>query len=217
LVIVLFDLDGTVWDSQAGIVGCIEHTFECFGLTVPPREVLAANLGPPLQQMLAELGIPEDVVDEGVLRYRERYSEWGAYQAELYHGIVDLLEELSVTGRRLATATSKGEGPTHQMLGHFGIAGYFDVVGAATMNSTATTKALVLERALSELGDPAPDGCVMIGDRHYDVAGATEHGISCIGVSWGYGSEAELIEAGAAQVVDTVAELREALLGGVYR
>jgi phosphoglycolate phosphatase len=80
------------------------------------------------------------------------------------------------------------------------------------MDDTAITKSQVLARTLDELGGPDPSSCVMIGDRHYDVRGAAEFGIRCIGVTWGYGSRAELLEAGAATVVDHPDELRETLL-----
>lgn len=213
MVIVIFDLDGTVWDSERGIVGSLEHTFEQFGLPVPEREVLSSNVGPPLQVMLAELGIPDGLVDEGVVRYRERYRTWGAYEADVYPGIPELLGDLQRSGRRLATATSKGEGPTHLMLDHFGLRDRFDVVGAATMDDTAITKTAVLGRTLDRLGSPDPQRCVMVGDRHYDVLGAAEHGIRCIGITWGYGSAEELAGAGAWSVVDDPDELRTVLLG----
>lgn len=216
-MIVIFDLDGTVWDSQEGIVGSLEHVFSTMDLPTPPREQLAANLGPPLQVMLAELGIPDELNETATLRYRERYVAWGAYQAAPYPGVVELLERLGSQGHRLATATSKGEGPTRQMLEHFALMQHFEVVGAATMDGSATTKALVLERALAGLGDPDPDECLMVGDRHYDVAGAAEHGIATVGVLWGYGSEHELRSAGARHVVEHpsgVAALVEQLSAG---
>lgn len=201
-MIVIFDLDGTVWDSQEGIVGSLEHTFASYGMPVPDRAVLAANLGPPLQQMLAELGIPADLVDEATLRYRERYVEWGAYQASLYPGVLDAIDVIAAAGHRLATATSKGEGPTHQMIEHFGIGDRFEVIGAATMDATAITKEAVLERTLDALGSPSATDCWMVGDRSYDVTGAARFDIACIGVTWGYGREDELRDAGARHVID---------------
>lgn len=198
----IFDLDGTVWDSQEGIVGSLEHTFAAYGMAVPDRSVLAANLGPPLQQMLAELGIPAELVDEATLRYRERYVEWGAYQSSLYPGVLDAIDAITAAGHRLATATSKGEGPTHQMLEHFGIADRFEVIGAATMDATAITKEAVLARTLGGLGGPEPAECWMVGDRSYDVTGAARFDIACIGVTWGYGSADELRTAGARHVID---------------
>ena len=201
-MIVIFDLDGTVWDSEEGIVGSLEHTFEVFGLPVPDRSVLAANLGPPLQLMLAELGFPDDQVAEATLRYRERYVDWGVHQAELYPGIVEALDALDAAGHTLATATSKGEGPTLQMLRNFGLTDRFAVIGAATMDTTAITKEAVLARTLAGLDDPDPADCWMVGDRSYDVTGAATFGIGCVGVTWGYGSAEELHSAGARHVID---------------
>lgn len=211
-MIVIFDLDGTVWDSAAGIVGSLAHTFQAFDLPVPSDEVLSSNLGPPLHRMLVELGIPEARVEEAVGHYRHRYAEWGAFQADPYPGMVELLIELNDAGHRLATATSKGEDPTRQMLDHFELRQHFEVIGAATMDDSATTKSQVLGRALAALGQPDPSECVMVGDRHFDVDGAAEHGIECIGVSWGYSAGTELVDAGAADVVHSPTELRSALL-----
>ncbi|MFN7151288.1 MAG: HAD hydrolase-like protein [Microthrixaceae bacterium] len=210
-MIVIFDLDGTVWDSEEGIVASLQHTFESFDMAVPDRATMTANLGPPLQLMLAELGIPADLVDEATLRYRERYVERGVYEAQLYPGIADTLGALRSSGHRLATATSKGERPTLQMVEHFGLAEHFEFVGAASMDSSAITKEAVLARTLTALGDPDPSGCWMVGDRSYDVTGSARHDIACIGVLWGYGTEDELRAAGAAHLVREPAELLEIL------
>ena len=199
----IFDLDGTVWDSLPGIVGSLEHTFEAFDLEVPDRSVLTANIGPPLQLMLAELGFPDATIAEATLVYRDRYVTWGAYQATLYPGVESVLSQLGSDGHRLATATSKGEGPTLQMLDHFGLTGHFEVIGAASMDTSAMTKVAVLGRALEGLGRPDPDDCLMVGDRSYDVLGAAEFGIGCAGALWGYGTEDELRTAGARHLVES--------------
>ena len=214
-MIVLFDLDGTVWDSEPGIIGCMEHAFAALGLPVPPREVLASNVGPPLHEMLLDVGVPAELVDDGVAHYRERYRTWGAFRAEPYAGMPELLAELAGTELRLVTATSKGEGPTRLMLDHFELRAHFELVGAATMDQTATTKEQVIARTLAALGDPDPSECLMVGDRHYDVLGAAAHGIDCVGVSWGYGSGTELVDAGARTVVHSPAELRAVLRSDV--
>lgn len=210
-MILLFDLDGTVWDSVEGIVGCVEHTLTALGLPVPDRDVLGANIGPPLEQMLAEAGVPPESIEEGVRVYRARYLSWGAFQASPYAGMTELLRELGVGGRRLATATSKAEVPTFAMLEHFGLREPFEAVAAASMDGRVTTKEQVIGHALRALGDPDPAECLMIGDRHYDVRGAASYGIGCIGVSWGYGGGDELVEAGATTVVRDPDELRAVL------
>ncbi len=206
-VIVIFDLDGTVWDSLPGIVGSLEHTFETFGREVPDRAVLTANIGPPLQQMLGELGFPPEEIDEATLVYRGRYVDRGVYEASIYPGVPELLAGLGDSGHRLATATSKGEGPTLQMLDHFGLTDHFEVIGAASMDASSMTKEAVLGRTLAALGGPDPSECVMVGDRSYDVRGAATHGLGCVGVLWGYGTADELRDAGALHVIAEPSEL----------
>ena len=199
-MIVIFDLDGTVWDSEPGIVACLEHTFRQLGLAVPARDALLGNVGPPLQFMLSELGVPDHRLDDGVRIYRERYLSDGVYEASLYDGVVDLLDELRAAGHRLGTATSKGEIPTGIMLDHFGIAEQFEVVGAASMDTSAVTKTAVLGRTLEGFGRPDPADCWLIGDRVYDVEGAAAHHLRCLGAAWGYGGADELRMAGAAAI-----------------
>lgn len=199
---VIWDLDGTVWDSEPGIAASLAHALRSLDMAVPPEEELRGFIGPPLKLMLGELGVPGERLDEGVAHYRERYLGIGVYEAELYDGAVDALDALAGDGHRLATATSKGEDPTHVMLEHFGIAGRFEVIGAATMDGVATTKAEVLGRTLAALGDPDPGDCTMVGDRHYDVTGSAAFGIGCIGATWGYGGADELRLAGAVALAD---------------
>jgi len=196
-MIVLLDLDGTVWDSEDGIVRCVDHALATLGRTVPPRAHLVRAIGPPLRSMLEHLGVPEEQLDDGVAAYRDRYLTVGVYESALYPGVTDMLDRLAADGHTLATATSKGEVPTRTMLDHFGITDRFAAVGAATMDGVATTKTEVLARVLRLLGDPPGSTCRMVGDRHYDVLGAADHGIDCIGATWGYGGAEELRQAGA--------------------
>ena len=70
---VLFDLDGTLWDSLPGIVASLSHTLAELDLVVPDVAVLSADIGGPLSEMLAEHGVPADRVDDAVAIYRDRY------------------------------------------------------------------------------------------------------------------------------------------------
>ena len=206
-MIVIFDLDGTVWDSPPGIVGSLVHTFELLDMDVPDRDVLVRHVGTPLRSMLSELGVEDDHLDRAAVVYRDRYTRTGVYEAELYPGVVDLPDSLRGGGHRPATATSKGHDPTLIMLDHFGIHDRFEFVGAATMDGRATTKTAVLAGTLTGLGGPPATDCVMVGDRHHDVAGAAEHHIACIGVTWGYGGEDELTGAGVWAVAHSPSEV----------
>ena len=146
---VVFDLDGTVWDSEPGILACLVHTLDALGLPVPTDQVLRSHIGPPLPLMLEMVGVPAGHVEAGVRLYRDRYVRAGVYEASLYDGAVDMLDAVAAAGHTLATATSKGEGPTRTMLDHFGLTDRFTVIGAASMDGTIISKTDVLARTLA--------------------------------------------------------------------
>jgi phosphoglycolate phosphatase len=213
----LFDLDGTIWDSLPGIAACLAHALDAVGVSVPDDQTLAANIGPPLLEMLAHFGVPADRLEEAKVAYRDRYQRLGEFECTLYPGAPELLSDLRAAGLRLATATSKGVEPTLRMLDHFGIAPHFEVVGAASMDASAHLKVDVITAALNGL-DTAERidraRVVMIGDRHYDIDGGHAHGLGTIGVTWGYGGSDELRTSGAAVLVESFDELRAVLLDG---
>jgi len=181
------------------------------GLNARSDDELIGEIGPPLTVMLANVGVAPERIDEARDLYRIRYHAVGVYECELYPGIVTLLEELRTAGWQLATATSKGSVATELMIDHFELRRYFDVVASASMDSSSHSKVDVIRRALAGLA-PNPDSTpVMIGDRHYDIDGARDQGLTSVGVLWGYGSRPELESAGADHIVADIDELRTVL------
>lgn len=215
---VLFDLDGTVWDSLPGITRSLAHALDHVGLAVPDDETLASNIGPPLLDMLAHFGVPESRLEEAQAVYRDRYRRLGEFECEVYPGTAELLDELRADGWKLATATSKGVDPTRRMLAHFDLERRFDVIAAAPMDARSAHhgKIEVVAEALAGLGSPEPQDTAIVGDRRHDVEAGVAHGLHVIGVTWGYGSTEELTAAGAHHLVTDLATL-EAQLGALLR
>jgi len=209
----LFDLDGTVWDSLPGIITSLEHALAHVGVTPPSREALMAHVGPPILEMLADVGVPTERLHEACEVYRERYHRIGVTEAALYPGMLDLIDHLRADGWRLATATSKGEVGTALMLQHFGLTSRFDVVSAARMDATGHGKGPVIDRALEGLGRPDPAATWMIGDRSYDVDGGRSAGLRTIGVMWGYAVNGELARSMPDRLARSVTELGSILIG----
>lgn len=220
----IFDLDGTLTDSAAGVVASFLHTLKALGADVPSGDLAALAVGPPMQQTLAALGF--DPV-EGMAVYRADYTSRGWAMNRLFDGVEELLTDLSAAGVRLAVATSKAEPVAQQILEHFGVADHFEVIAGASLDGSRVAKADVLAHALAQL-DPLPDGplsehTLMIGDRVQDVEGATEHGIPTVVVGWGYGAADDIdygtpgagIDRGAntpaVTHAPTIADLREIL------
>ncbi|MEJ7800846.1 MAG: HAD hydrolase-like protein, partial [Ilumatobacter sp.] len=152
--------------------------------------------------------------------YRERYETIGAYENTLYDGVIEMLDELSELGLSLSIATAKPEQTAHPILDYFEISERFDVRAGASMTSERRTKAQVIDHALRELeihADPdLVDHVIMVGDRDHDVHGAMHHGITCIGVTWGYGSVTELLKAGAVALANSAGDVA-ALVTEPYR
>ena len=205
--LVIFDLDGTLTDSAAGVVASFRHALAEIGAEVPEGDLAALVVGPPMHHTLTAMGLADRAV-EALAAYRADYTSRGWAMNTVYDGIADLLADLHSTGVRLAVATSKAEPTARHILDHFGLASHFEAIAGASLDGTRAAKADVLAHALSQL-DPLPDRVVMVGDRAHDVEGAAAHGISTIVVGWGYGGD-DVIEPTTARVA-TVGELREVL------
>lgn len=194
LTTLLFDLDGTLLDSEPGILGCFRRTLEHFGLPDRPDAELRRFIGPPLEHSWREL-VGEARVAEAVEVYRRCYDAAGKYRAVVYAGIEAALEELA-GGYTLVVATSKRRVFAEDMLGHFGLRPYFEAVYGVTPPDLSEPKAKLIGRILHDRG-LKPAQAVMIGDREFDVAAARAHGMASIGALWGYGSREELTLHGA--------------------
>lgn len=206
---ILFDLDGTLTDSGEGIINCVIYALEKFGLPIPPRENLRYFVGPPLHESFVRQGVPAERAEEAVAAYRERYVPTGMFENSPYPGVRELLETLKAEGHTLYVASSKPEWMCVDILKHFDLANYFAQICGATMDTSRTNKEAVIEYLIQE--NSRADNMIMVGDTKFDVLGAKAHGIPCIGVSWGYGSVAEMHEAGAVSVADTMEQLLKLL------
>ena len=211
--VVLFDLDGTLTDSGLGVGNGVLYALEKMGFAKPNDAELRKYLGPPLWTSFSDFaGMDETQTIEAVRLYREYYNEIGAYENSVYPGIPELLAKLVADGKRLAVATSKVDYAAVNILQHFNMDHFFDVIaGSDETGELRGTKALVIGHALAELRMCDGTSIVMIGDREHDILGAKELGIPGIGVLYGYGDRAELDSAGAIEIVSNVSGLEVAL------
>ena len=202
---ILFDLDGTLTDSGEGIINCVIYALEKFGMPVPPRENLRYFVGPPLHESFVKQGVPAERAEEAVAAYRERYVPTGMFENSPYPGIRELLEKLREEGHTLYVASSKPEWMCVDILKHFDLAKYFDMICGASTDLSRNSKEAVITHLLEECG--TQENAIMVGDTAYDVIGAKAHNIPCIGVSWGYGQIADMEKAGAVAIAYTMEQL----------
>jgi phosphoglycolate phosphatase len=205
--VVFFDLDGTLTDPTVGITRSVQYALSRFGIEAAPS-ALRPFIGPPLKHsFMRYYGFDEATAKAAVDYYREYFGERGIHENELIPGIPELLRELRAAGRRLLVVTSKPAFYAEQIVGHFGIAQFFDYVVGAAMDLTDQDKALLIGRAMGLCSNQAPADFVMVGDREHDIRGASANGIDAVGVTYGAGSREELSAAGASQLADSVGQL----------
>lgn len=204
---IFFDLDGTLTDPKPGITRSIRHALQRLEHpAIPTEDELTWCIGPPLRASFVTLLGSDVAADLAVTHYRERFSDVGLYENGVYDGIRDVLASLRQSGRRMFVATSKPLVFAERIIDHFELRHYFERVFGSELDGTRVEKTDLLRYALQETGvDPA--GARMIGDRRHDMIGAGNNGIKAIGVLYGYGSEAELREAGAIALCATPAEI----------
>ena len=206
--VLLFDLDGTLTDSQEGITRSVAYALEGFGIHETDMTSLRRFIGPPLDDSFQEYyGFSLEQAKAATARYRQRYNVTGWMENQVYPGIPELLQGLRDQGRKLLVATSKPTPTTLDILEYFDLRKYFMAVAGSEFDGTRSTKAQVVRYALELAGEKDPNRAVMIGDRRHDVLGAREAGLDCVGVLYGFGDRAELETAGAVWIAPTVQDL----------
>lgn len=202
---IIFDLDGTLTDSAEGITNSVKLVMSHFNIPIPSMDVLRTFVGPPLHDMFVKHGIPEDRVEEAITVFRSRYTTIGKYENTPYPGVFELLQALKSLGHTLYVATSKPEPQAKDILEHFCLTPYFDCICGASLDRSRITKEEVLRYLLNISANPGET--VMVGDTVYDVVGAAALGIPTVGVSWGYGSPEDMLNAGAIGIANTMEQL----------
>lgn len=211
---ILFDLDGTLLKTDAGVLKCVRKTAEDLGIELPPEDRLFTFMGPPLEECFTNVcGLEPEQVTEAIRIFRGYYESAGLYDAEVYDGMEKLLELLKNRGLSLAVATSKNETFAEKVLEHFGICKYFDIVAGdpADIEIKWTKKDSILTAMKAIVGTDGTN-TVLIGDRKFDAFGARQAGIDSIGVLYGYGTREEITSCNFTEVSENVEGLKKLLL-----
>jgi phosphoglycolate phosphatase len=213
---VLLDLDGTLIDSQPGILASSLAALRALGHEPDETLDIKRAIGPPLEDMLQVLLQPygDDRINEAVAAYRQHYGESGLFGSVPYPGIGSAVEEIQQAGLRIYLATSKRETFASRILDHLGFATYFDGIHGSVPGGALDHKPELLAHILSE-HNILPAHGLMVGDRRYDISGAHAVGMRGVGVLWGYGTRDELETAGADRLVESTADLARTVVSMV--
>lgn len=217
LKLVVFDVDGTLIDSQDAIVTSVGHAFAALGRPVPDRATILSIVGLSLPQAMARLmpDLTEEGVQDAIAAYRTRILKLradssGEGAAPLYPGARAALDRLQGQDELfLGVATGKPRrGLDHAFASH-GIGHYFHTCQTADLHPSKPHPSM-LHQACDDIGI-APDQAIMVGDTSFDMEMGRAAGCRTIGVSWGYHPVADLHAAGADRVIDSFDALDAAL------
>ena len=213
---IIFDLDGTITEPVEGITNALIYALGKFHIQVEERSSLFKFIGPPLIESFREIyGFDDEKAKQAVAYYREYYSDRGLIENEIMPGMDNALMRLRDVGLKLFVATSKPEIYAKKILDNLGLLQYFDVVAGALLDGSRDKKELVIQYLLDNI-IKSPDDlsqCIMVGDRRFDIEGAISCKLDNLGVTFGYGTKEELINAGAMYVADTPDEMVAIILG----
>ncbi len=207
---ILFDLDGTIINSEKGVSLSLLYAFDKCGISYSGD--LRRFIGPPFINSFPEfLGTDEETTMRLIGFYREIYNKIGVFKTTLYSGIKDLLVSLKLSGKKIALATSKPKFFAEIILKKKRIYKLFDFVSGSELDGSVSKKDEVLN-IIFDKTDFVKSRSVLIGDTIYDCMGANKVGINCIGVGYGFGKSEDMLNNGAIQVAESVKELKKILL-----
>ncbi|MFO1105559.1 MAG: HAD-IA family hydrolase [Amaricoccus sp.] len=215
--LVVFDVDGTLIDSQHVILAAMRAAFASVGHEMPPPEAVLAIVGLSLEQAMQRLAphLPDAETRALAEAYRVAFVELRAAggaeaHAPLYPGARDALDDLAAApDLLLGIATGKARRGLDHVFAVHDLGHYFVTAQTADLHPSKPHPGMLLA-ALAETGCEAGDA-VMIGDTEFDILMGRAAGVATIGVSWGYHPRARLEAAGADLIIDRFDALGAAL------
>lgn len=211
---VFFDLDGTLSDSQQGIIRCIQYSLAKFGIEENDIEKLRCYIGPSLAETYRDFyGFNDEQIKQATEYYRERFERDGVQENEMFDGVLELILALKKQNKKLVLATAKPTVHAAKIIEYYQIKQYFSGIFGSNLDGTREEKSEVIAYALASMPEISRDDIVMVGDRKHDILGAKENGLAVIGVGYGYGTIDEIKESKPDFIAYTVEELKNILTG----
>ncbi|SHF04237.1 HAD hydrolase-like protein [Alkalibacter saccharofermentans] len=209
---IVFDLDGTIIDSETGIAKAFQKALATKGMT-DSLENIKSLIGPPLSRtIITKYGFSEKEGAEAMKEHKKYYISKGLFESSIYEGVKELLETLMDKNIVMMIATNKPETYAVTQMEHYGLSKYFhSIVGNDIPQKRGTKKDFIME-AIESAGIRAEDA-VMVGDRNIDLEAAKEIGMDTIGVLYGYGSKEEIEGCMPTHLIDAPLEILGIVLG----
>lgn len=211
---VIFDLDGTLINSQAAITLSVQHALREIDIIEDDPTRLTRFIGPPLQESFKRYyDLNDAMTQRAVETYREHFGQYGVNLNTVYDGIAQLLWILRASHVELAIATTKYQNLAETVLLNTDLRHYFGTVVGGTDEGQRSTKSGIVAAALNGISVERRGNAVMVGDYRADVEGARANEIAAIAVTYGFGDPDDLRAAGPDHIVGSVTDLRAVLIG----
>lgn len=210
----IFDFDGTLADTNEGIVRTFQETFRKMGKTVPPVESITATIGRSLRDGFTD-ALPElsaEEADKAVEIYREIFPAIAFPLISAFPGIVEMLRELKTRGLKMAVATSRSHHSLETLAEQIGVIDFFEgMFGAEDVVNHKPAPDLV-NLIISKYG-LRRDDVLVIGDANFDILMGHAAGCAVCAVSWGNQSAETLSALAPEYLVSTIPDLLRVCLG----
>ncbi len=214
-ILIVFDCDGTLADSQYVISEAMRFAFKSAGLPAPDRGRILRTVGLSMREVLADLAPDQSLTtrDSIICSYRDRCAalrQDGEAREQMFTGAAPLLSRLAQRDDvLLGLATGKSRRGVMRFIEENALHGVFATIQTAD-DAPSKPHPGMLFQAMQETG-MSPQATVMVGDTSHDMLMARSAKVPGIGVTWGYHTKAELRRAGATMIVSSFSELAHAL------
>lgn len=184
--LVIFDFDGTIADTSAGILNSIKYTQSKMLLSPISLEDMKKFIGPPNHESYSKyFGLTDDKLTRAVTLHKEYAIKLGYKELKFYNGITELFNQIHEKKSKIAVATLKAHQTAIKIFEEFKLSNQIDIIKGLNVEAPQT-KAQLLQECLFETNTAHSDA-VLIGDSSYDALGAKQADIDFIGVTYGFG------------------------------
>ncbi|MCX7047410.1 MAG: HAD hydrolase-like protein [Candidatus Sumerlaeota bacterium] len=204
----IFDFDGTLADSRAGIIAAMRHVIATMGLPEIEEEP-DWIIGPSIYDIYAKVLQTNDseIISHGIRVFREHYAINGVHHTHPFPGAREMVEALSTAGKILAIATLKGEPFVLSILDRWGMRNHFARIAATPLDNPQASKEEMIEKILQDYPAIPRRRVLLIGDTASDVEAAHHCGVNSVAVLYGYGNKDALLGARPDYLCDSIYEL----------
>lgn len=210
---IFWDLDGTITQSEFGILNSVKYALDNMGIKDYDMEKLKVFIGPPLiDSFQNNFNMDEESAVRAVELYRECYKAGEVYNCPLYDGVKETIKALYEKGYKQYVVTSKPLHFAKIIVEYHGLLDYFEDVigpglGIATYTKIDYMRDTIKLTVGGDLSKANLSEYVMVGDRKFDIEAANANKIDSVGVLYGYGSRKELETEGATYIIEKPGDL----------